>query len=95
MDAGRLCRFAEPKFERYAQLMQVRGHIQNGAVVLDEEASLPEGTFVEVTPISAPTGSASELAPTLLERFKAVAGKAQTLPPDAAANHDHYLHHHC
>jgi hypothetical protein len=30
--------------------------------------------------------------PSLYERLKDVAGKAEGLPPDLAANHDHYLH---
>jgi hypothetical protein len=47
--------------------MQVPGHVQNGVVVLDEGAFLPEGARVVVSQLSRadqespPTGSAGEL----------------------------------
>jgi hypothetical protein len=61
----------------------LRGHVANGVVVLDEPASLPEGTKVRVTPIRRKT---------LAERFKNVIGSVKNMPSDLAANHDHYLH---
>jgi hypothetical protein len=33
--------------------MPYRGHIENGAVVLDEPADIPEGTAVTVEPVAA------------------------------------------
>jgi hypothetical protein len=33
-------------------MMTLTGHVHNGAIVLDEEMSFPEGTRVSVTPVS-------------------------------------------
>lgn len=35
-------------------LMTIRGHVQNGVVVLDPPAALPDGTLVRVEPLSVP-----------------------------------------
>ena len=37
-------------------VMGQKGHIQNGGVVLDEPVDLPDGTVVELLPISLPAG---------------------------------------
>ena len=66
--------------------MTYRGHVENGTVVLDEPASLPEGARVRVEP-EEPTRE-----PTLAERLKDVVGILEGLPPDFAAQHDHYIH---
>lgn len=68
--------------------MTYRGHIKNGQVVLDEPVSLSEGMPVDiVVQDSAPSGESS-IWDDLLE----FAGKAEGLPPDFAAEHDHYIH---
>lgn len=73
--------------------MRYKGHIENGAVVLDEPADLPEGTAVSVLPAEKVRSvRRKKLPPTLYERLKPVIGKAKGLPPDAALNHDHYLY---
>ena len=66
--------------------MNYRGRINNGVVVLEDGADLPEGTEVRVEPVEQPTRK------TLYERFKNVAGKAEGLPADFAEQHDHYIH---
>ncbi|HPD15233.1 MAG TPA: hypothetical protein PLE19_09795 [Planctomycetota bacterium] len=66
--------------------MTYRGHVENGVVVLDEPAPLAEGTRVRVEPDE----SGREL--TLAERLKDVIGIVKGLPPDFAAQHDHYIH---
>jgi hypothetical protein len=66
--------------------MQYEGQITGGVVVLDANASLPEGTRVRIVPI------APEESQTLAERFRNVIGKATSLPEDMAAQHDHYIH---
>jgi hypothetical protein len=68
--------------------MTYRGHIENGAVVVDEPINLPEGTAVRVEPV-APAGER-----TLAERFEAVIGTVTDLPEDMADNHDFYIHGH-
>ncbi len=67
--------------------MSLEGHIENGQIVLDAPAELPEGAKVrvEILPVT-------EELPTLLDRLRGVVGKAQHLPPDASAQHDHYLY---
>ena len=69
--------------------MVYRGHVENGVVVLDEPASLPEGAKVRVEP-EEPEELERELS--LAERLKDVAGILKGLPADFAAQHDHYIH---
>ena len=66
--------------------MPYRGHVENGVVVLDEAANLPDGVQVRVEPV-APVPRR-----TLAERFKDVIGSVTDLPSDMAENHDHYIH---
>ncbi len=66
--------------------MLYRGHVENGVVVLDEPAPLPEGAKVRVEPEEPPS------EPTLAERLKDVVGIIEGLPLDFAAQHDHYIH---
>jgi hypothetical protein len=77
--------------------MTARGKIKNGKVVLDDPNALPDGTEVEVRPAKKRRPAAKTRKPkarpkTLAERLANVIGKATGLPPDAAANHDHYLY---
>ena len=69
--------------------MTVRGHIRDGAVVLDEPVKLPDGTSVEVDVRALLSG---DEGPTLYERLRDVIGIAPGLPTDMAENHDHYIH---
>jgi hypothetical protein len=67
--------------------MQYTGVICNGVVVLDNGCPLPDGTRVRLEAVE------SEPAPeTLGGRLLKFAGKAEGLPADMAARHDHYLH---
>jgi len=66
--------------------MIYRGHVQNGMVVFDDQANLPEGTEVRVEPLTPQPGK------TLAEQFADVVGQALDLPPDMAERHNHYLH---
>lgn len=78
--------------------MTFEGHIENGQIVLDQDAPLLEGMKVrveilqkEVLPQNGTDKAVDEL-PTLYERMKSVVGMAEGLPEDYAINHDHYLH---
>ena len=53
--------------------------------MLEPGATLPEGSEVRVAPVANDTGR------TLYERLKTVVGKAEGLPEDMAAKHDHYI----
>lgn len=67
--------------------MTLEGTVVQGVIVLDTAQTLPEGTRVEITVKQLPE-AASPLGAVLLRH----AGKAQGLPEDMAAQHDHYLH---
>lgn len=66
--------------------MSLEGTMMNGEVVLDEPATLPDGTRVEIVEKSAAAANH-----TLLGLLK-LAGTAKNLPADFAAEHDHYIH---
>jgi predicted DNA-binding antitoxin AbrB/MazE fold protein len=68
--------------------MTYKGHIMNGAVVLDQPVTLPEGAEVNVYLI------ATESPVSLAESLKGVIGKATGLPPDASSQKRHYLYGH-
>jgi hypothetical protein len=67
--------------------MSFYGTVVNGTIVLEGQAQLPEGAKVEVH-VKEPPTAASPLGDMLLKH----AGKAQGLPEDLAAQHDHYLY---
>lgn len=71
--------------------MLLEGHVQNGQIVLDEPADLPDGARVRVEVVP-PKPQPEPDIPTLYERLKPVIGIATNLPEDAARNHDHYLY---
>ncbi|HOC70240.1 MAG TPA: hypothetical protein PLL36_02155 [Candidatus Hydrogenedentes bacterium] len=68
--------------------MTYKGHVQNGAIVLDEPTRLPEGAPVKIELVLEDENN----APSFGERYAEVFGKASSLPEDAAENHDHYLY---
>ena len=71
--------------------MVYTGHVQNGAIVLDEPTVLPEGAAVRIV-LAVESPQANEVSgPSFTERFSSVIGKARSLPEDAAENHDYYL----
>jgi hypothetical protein len=72
--------------------MTYRGHIQNGTVVLDEPAALPDGVEVEIVICPEKTVSRDAAPRTLHERLKPFIGIANGLPSDASKNLDHYLY---
>jgi len=76
------------------KVREVRGHVTNGVVVLDQSAALPEGAEVRARPVRTrrPRKVASTRPKSLYERLRRVIGKAKGLPRDAARNHDHYLY---
>jgi hypothetical protein len=74
--------------------IELRGIVQDGKVIL-QTGQLPEGTAVVVKPVPvAETKPSGE--PTIWKKLGALAkeweGRPTNLPPDLAANHDHYLH---
>lgn len=72
--------------------MVYHGHVENGAVVLDEAVPLPEGAAVEIQVVDSALGEEDENIPTLYEQLKPFIGQVEGLPPDASVNIDHYLY---
>lgn len=73
--------------------MTYRGHVENGVVVLDAGLMLPEGMEVRVEPVHRePTVESDSATMSLYDRLKDVIGKAEGLPADYSAQHDHYLY---
>ena len=74
--------------------MIYNGHIKKGVVIFDDPVALPEGSKVQVEPVSieqqeSTTDNGGE---TLGQKLLKHAGKAVGLPCDLAENHDHYLY---
>ncbi len=75
--------------------MTYRGTVRSGVVVLPAGVALPEGAEVVVTmpDASAPDPPAPPgLGDKLAELGRWAESLPTDLPPDLAANHDHYLH---
>jgi hypothetical protein len=72
--------------------MTYKGHIENGTIVLDEPADLPDGAVVKIDVCTSSGEPGNETVPTLAETLAPFIGKAVGLPEDAAENHDHYLY---
>jgi hypothetical protein len=72
-------------------IMTLSGIVKNGVVVLDNGRALAEGTRVDVVVPEAAAEFEAAGGPTLAGLLN-VAGAVRNLPPDFAAQHDHYLH---
>jgi len=65
--------------------MVVHGHVENGRIVLDEEAPLEDGMKVRIEFLSPRSEDADgSQSDTLYERMKDFIGTAKNLPPDAS-----------
>ncbi len=71
--------------------MLYKGHVEDGTVVLDEPAGLPEGALVTVSLVVPEHTTEKTLPPPLAERLASVIGKAEGVPADWAEEHDKYL----
>jgi hypothetical protein len=74
--------------------MELAGVVQNGVIIPENGAALPEGARVRIIlePVEGTIKQASGAASPLGEILLKHAGKAQGLPEDLAEQHDHYLH---
>ena len=71
--------------------MTYKGHVENGAVVLDDPIDLPEGAIVRIELAVGGQDKTEEAFPSLAESLSSVIGKAEGLPADWSENHDTYL----
>ena len=76
-----------PSLIQIGGIMTLEGTVVNGTIQLDPPAQLPEGTRVVIQPKEETDAE----KPTLTSLLN-LAGTAKTLPPDFAAQHDHYIH---
>ena len=72
--------------------MVIRGHIQDGRVVLEGNVPLPEGAAVEVHVVQSPQLTQLNSADDAIYRIGELA--EPTGIPDLAKNIDHYLYGH-
>ncbi|HZV33666.1 MAG TPA: hypothetical protein VFB72_03750 [Verrucomicrobiae bacterium] len=68
--------------------MSLKGTVKNGVVTLPPESKLPDGTVVEIAPVSPQPG----IPPFLQELLKLA--KDRDWPEDFALNHAHYAKGH-
>lgn len=74
--------------------MTYQGHFENGVIVLDEPANLPDGAKVRVELLSPGEAPQTPETPqsTHYEHYEPIIGAIDDLPEDFAAQHDHYIH---
>jgi len=76
--------------------MTYRGHVENGAVVLDTPATLPEGATVEVAVVEKEAEPPHDTKPLWMRIVEIGASVPredwQEAPSDASINLDHYLY---
>lgn len=67
--------------------MSITAVIEKGKIILPKNVPWKSGTVVRIEALDEPS-------PTLLDSLKKFGGMADDLPPDLAANLDHYVHGH-
>ena len=72
-------------------MLELTGTVCNGSVVLDDGATLPEGSKVTVT-VEASVPDVAEPTPAIWSSLLELAGTIHDLPEDASEQHDHYLY---
>jgi hypothetical protein len=79
--------------------MTIRGHIENGQIVLDDPIALADGIQVRIEVLRAgwaqadnKSDSSGDQEKSLYDLMQPIVGIVNDLPPDFARNHDHYLH---
>ena len=71
--------------------MSITAIVENDTIKLPMH--VPDGTRVEITlPAESPADAPGGNGGTLYETLKDFIGKAEGLPEDFAAEHDHYIH---
>lgn len=76
---------------RQGDVMEIRGKVNGGVVVLDDPHALPDGALVRVVPVAEQTSDGPE-GSTVWDALRRWGGRAKGLPSDFAEQHDHYLH---
>ena len=74
--------------------MTYKGHVENGAVVLDEPGYLPDGALAMIEIAVAEPSSRDSASVSLAEHYRCFIGAIDDLPEDWSENHDMYLRAH-
>jgi len=75
--------------------MTYQGHVENGTVVLDTPATLPEGAKVEIAvrESPAPSRDAQYFVEWVVDLANSIPEEdVKKMPTDGSINHDHYLY---
>jgi len=75
--------------------MTYQGHVENGAVVLDEPVTLPDGAKVEVAIVkdTPPPHDGKSFAEWVVDLANSIPEEdVKQMPTDGSVNHDHYLY---
>lgn len=80
----------EAAAKSYSLLMSITATVENGIVRLP--AGVPDGTQVEITWPDATVDEHPQSAGSFFASIRDLIGKADGLPEDFAAEHDHYIH---
>jgi len=75
--------------------MTYQGHVENGAVVLDEPVTLPDGAKVEVTIAkdAPPPHDGKSFVEWVVDLANSIPEEdVKKMPRDGSINHDHYLY---
>jgi len=74
--------------------MKYQGHVENGTVVFDTPAVLPEGALVEVAVLDLPPSLDDvSFLDWVVELANSIADEeVAKMPTDGSINHDHYLY---
>ena len=71
--------------------MTYNGHVENGIIVLDEPASLPDGVRVVVEVTGQRTSPTESLPKSRYDRYRSLIGVLDAMPENWATGHDAYL----
>lgn len=71
--------------------MVYKGHVERGAIVLDDPVTLVDGTVVRVELADSNRPADAAIAPSRADRYRAFIGALDAMPEDWSENHDKYL----
>lgn len=74
--------------------MTYKGHVENGAIILDEAGPLPDGAKVSIQILAAQSSGLGNVSASRVEQYRCLIGAIDDLPEDWSENHDTYLRAH-
>ena len=71
--------------------MTYNGHVENGAIIMDEAGPLPDGALVRIEIAIAEPSSRDNASASRIDHYRCLIGVIDDLPEDWSQNHDAYL----